>query len=318
MGKPNPDREDLDFDGRPRSLVSLVIGSSKSLMHSYATDSFQLTDPRDRIFGLLGSSQDAEEIVIRPNYSKPTSVIFKEFTARMYKRGHLESLGHCSVREGYHYMLSWVLDWSQPSKQVTIPIRQAVTAEGDFKPASNYTSGVPVFLEKNNELEAIVLSGICIDSVEVIGPAWDANSDDLLTLARSWLATLQNLTCSHKSIYNSDDISEALWRTPIADQEQKLGYYEHITVKAADASHSSYLALCGIPESINDFGLKEWRSLKSIPYLRAMNSVSHNRKAFISSTGYLGLSPSSITSGDSICILLLAWAAHPIHSVASY
>jgi hypothetical protein len=56
---------------------------------------------------------------------------------------------------------------------------------GEFKSASNYKSGDPVFLGGNDEVDVISLSGIRIDSIEVVGPTWTACSEDLVTSASS-------------------------------------------------------------------------------------------------------------------------------------
>ena len=49
-------------------------------------------------------------------------------------------------------------------------------------------------------MDVISLSGIRIDSIEVVGPTWTACSEDLVTSASSWVTTLEDLTLSQNII----------------------------------------------------------------------------------------------------------------------
>jgi hypothetical protein len=90
----------------PRPLMELWMSSASS----------RATDPRDKIYALLGLSSDGQEIVPLPNYKQPLPVVFQDITLSILKsRGYigLISLRSAPPTDGSP---SWVPELANLSK----------------------------------------------------------------------------------------------------------------------------------------------------------------------------------------------------------
>ncbi|MCJ1243633.1 hypothetical protein MMC30_000830 [Trapelia coarctata] len=80
-----------------------------------ASDQFDSTDPRDKIYALLGIAADAESF-LDVDYSKPVGDVYSEFTRALIAQGHLDYVlgrsGRCSPSED---LPSWIPDWRWPT-----------------------------------------------------------------------------------------------------------------------------------------------------------------------------------------------------------
>jgi hypothetical protein len=79
-----------------------------------ATRNFHSTDPRDKIYALLGIPQD--HLPVAPSYVKDVTDVFEEFTTRELLGGSLEHLAATVYLEDAARtdLSSWVPDWSSP------------------------------------------------------------------------------------------------------------------------------------------------------------------------------------------------------------
>ena len=75
--------------GGPESLFQLLYRTS---VVSSSLERSQATDPKDRVYALLGISKDVLELGIRPNYSKTCERVYIDTAAALLERGHLDVL----------------------------------------------------------------------------------------------------------------------------------------------------------------------------------------------------------------------------------
>jgi hypothetical protein len=79
----------------------------------YRTRAHKATDPRDKIFGLLGIANEGSTGYVRADYSKSTREIYTSVTRRLLIADqHLELLGAVQFAEERANLSSWVADWS--------------------------------------------------------------------------------------------------------------------------------------------------------------------------------------------------------------
>jgi Heterokaryon incompatibility protein (HET) len=95
---------------RPRQRPTTMVGarrqyhrdpsSRKTLIHilracnsaSIALDNLEATNPADRIFGMLGLASDADQLGIRPDYSKSCQAVYTEVARTLIQHGHTDTL----------------------------------------------------------------------------------------------------------------------------------------------------------------------------------------------------------------------------------
>ncbi|OCK95116.1 HET-domain-containing protein [Cenococcum geophilum 1.58] len=79
---------------------------------------FQSTDPRDKVFALLGLASSSKEMALpRPDYKKSVSIIYSETTRAIIKHQRnlaVLCLGHfsCQPQPSQHDIPSWAPDWT--------------------------------------------------------------------------------------------------------------------------------------------------------------------------------------------------------------
>jgi hypothetical protein len=75
------------------------------------------TNPRDKIYALLGLSKDRVDLERRgvyPNYEKSKEEVFMSVTAALLQQGHVSILSFCRSLQFPPGLPSWVPDWSRP------------------------------------------------------------------------------------------------------------------------------------------------------------------------------------------------------------
>ncbi|KAJ4334110.1 hypothetical protein N0V95_009253 [Ascochyta clinopodiicola] len=70
------------------------------------------TDPRDKVFAMLGLVGEAEDVSLKPDYSKSTEQVYREVAREIIvKQGHMDVLLAASGVDGNEGIPSWVPDW---------------------------------------------------------------------------------------------------------------------------------------------------------------------------------------------------------------
>ena len=115
-----------------RAVVRLCQGGlnkgPKRLLH--LMDSFWLseaTDPRDKVYALLGLATDSHPESIIPNYERPISLVYAESVKDTINReGNLQILSYCSglFTPTDAAIPSWAPDWRSKSHDSKRPLKQ--------------------------------------------------------------------------------------------------------------------------------------------------------------------------------------------------
>lgn len=80
------------------------------------TYGFDATDPRDRIFALMGIAADTEVLGLQVNYGKTTAQVYTETARCLLQNGFFDILSHDTRTTTKMSLPSWVRDWCiQPS-----------------------------------------------------------------------------------------------------------------------------------------------------------------------------------------------------------
>ncbi|OJD33101.1 ankyrin and het domain-containing protein [Diplodia corticola] len=128
------------------------------------------------------------------------------------------------------------------------------------------------------------LSAVYVDSISKPGQILLEPCDIL-----NWLRGLRHLLGHGGEAYNTEEaVSEALWRTPIADRALMHNYE---TARASEHTRQSYLALLSGTVS------------PGVQYADIVRDKLHGRRPFRTARGFLGIGPEHLSEQDSIWIL---------------
>jgi Heterokaryon incompatibility protein (HET) len=261
---------------------------------------YEATDPRDRVFAILGLSSDSTALNIRSDYKKTCKVVYTEVAESILTQSRtLDILYAVSGPKNVKPMPSWVPDWSVPI-QSTFGPRQL----GRFSASGPLSRSFPTFRSDKFGNRLLVLSGYKVDTIDAImhwqwDPRWDVGFD-LNSPILGFIRSLQNFGRKQRAAYSSEEErQEALWRTPIADCDAAFNIMQGSRPPASLHMKESFEAFIGITQ-----GDPEWRERASKPYVHVMKLESARRRVFRSSRGYYGLGQETLRVGDTICLFL--------------
>jgi Heterokaryon incompatibility protein (HET) len=278
-----------------------------------ATNKFSSTDPRDKIYALLGLATEKDREAILIDYSKPVVDIYTETVQHIiYSEQKLQIIGciHSSKRP---LLPSWVPDFSPreyPSTGMLSPygLSDKYYAAGKTKPNVQFQTS-------EDGMKVMIAEGLYHATVETVleGGFNGSNMDSIgLDLMRLVLAIAGSMPEEHRE--RGEELLQGIWRTCITDIGHKGEF------PASGDFGMMFCTLIGLWEVPNDWvdpmeqtgqftdlvdGELELIRIKNYtkPFREALRYFTAGRKFYISSFGHLGLGPRSVEKGDEIVIL---------------
>ncbi|MCJ1471782.1 hypothetical protein MMC13_000423 [Lambiella insularis] len=250
------------------------------------------SDPRDRVFALLGVAGDSDQLRITINYSKEYRSVFTEVAKAYFRVGNL-SLLYNAVYQPDSMLPSWVPDWTYPKSSRTID-----NGFGDDLPFS--ASGLltsEVHIGREEDLETtLILSGLTVAPVHSVGSQWDSEtSGPSRTSMAAWLSELDELSQARENRPHA--AGQDIWWTPIALRRPRDSTWE----RRQEVLHRAYQVI-RLPTTSDRS--ENWHLEYSEPYAYAMNHAANGRRAFTSKQGHLGLGSAGVQQGDMVCVIL--------------
>lgn len=222
--------------GKRTSLRELLVQVSTRLdLGDHRVDILS-TKYRDRVYGLLGLAADAEELDIRPDYSKSTTsakVLTQTARGIIRAEGSVSILrfsqfpkhnvedpneaGHCPPEQ----LPSWVPDWANGTQYSYQFLDNVFSACGEFSSTAD--------LIPTSSPSILGLRGLVVDTIEAVGLPWRADWG-LKAYHRyilQYFAIIKDMKCRSAEKNSSsfdDDIypnpsrrNQALWRLALGD-----------------------------------------------------------------------------------------------------
>lgn len=265
---------------------------SKSIPFLHLLDvarSFKATDPRDKIYALLGLPAKKDNSLI-PDYTLSTSEVYKRTTRHLLdSRQDLlvfafvihTPLGTLETDTSTPNLPSWVPDFA--SKELPFPF-------SNLNIGHQYSAGFlnPLRLDLSIRQDTLRLAGATMDTIEAVGPSTpfihlhkiDSHFRALLRwcLRQDIAAT----TISATLIAGRDMNGQLL--SPHQKDSWVIALCTYISILKLDATFS--------PTGPEDFGLQEtiWCFLTY-------------RQPFVTQTGKFGLGPWGLSEGDKVAVL---------------
>ncbi|KXH50188.1 hypothetical protein CSIM01_07412 [Colletotrichum simmondsii] len=123
------------------------------------------TDARDKVYGLLGLTDDPVAQSIVPDYSSHNTPdkVFTEVAELMIEAGHaVDLLHHAGINQGISNLPSWVPDWTVQSRS---------TLSTQLYHCMPNTSP-KISLSASDNAPKLTVRGMILDRVNFVGPSW--------------------------------------------------------------------------------------------------------------------------------------------------
>jgi hypothetical protein len=139
---------------------------------SHLTSSFLATDPRDRIYGMLGLvSEELRCLVPHPDYAKTKDAVFRDLTIELLKGGY--NLDLICIKNPTHVnqsdAVSWVPDWAVYGLWTLSPEWLVQATKGNHtRGIYSADAGKPAIL--SYESPTLRVRGLSYDRVDGLGP----------------------------------------------------------------------------------------------------------------------------------------------------
>jgi hypothetical protein len=190
-------------------LVALLRATSVGSVQLLGPEGYQhleSTNPRDKIFALLGLARDRKDLERRgvlPDYVKPKEQVFASVTAALLQQGHISILSFCRASEVPTGLPSWVPDWSQPmpaTLQDVEPDHLTLTPKFDASGVVKYPRSITI-LRQGEVIEGISVECYVYDKIHETGDVPRMPVSGTCIREFDWLYEILRLTYKRTGAY---------------------------------------------------------------------------------------------------------------------
>jgi hypothetical protein len=248
----------------------------EQLLTLYKDDSVQASDPRDRIYAVLGLQVGSEELGLDVDYTKSWTLIYREWMEMCIEKIGVNILGycHCAVEELEGGLASWVIDWTRP---FAIPLHLIDDGPLFSASGSSPSYGQVNFLEPG----VLRMTGLVVDTISLTTRAGKGRSSqwgpEYYAKIMADLELLAEPLAPRPS--SKAEVTERVWRTASADcirnPDGSFRRLKASDISSYDALNSVFLVgdlLTQVQKAIllptNTEGLSIWRWMADGPSLR--------------------------------------------------
>lgn len=266
------------------------------------------SDPRDKIYALLGFSNDAHLLELRPDYKKHCRDVYIDTTMAIYKKNGLELLSLVGRNRNIPDLPSWVPDFSAEPDHKTLqecsnapsasPVSRILQPPFHSSGTSTHTDESAISFvrmeQRPSEAVQMRIKATYLDKVDKTGTTWKESSPS------QWLKELHSFSMTSKRAMNDDDIARRAWSTAVAGQQIRNGLVKpRLSESLLEKVHRVLSSI-----DLADAGPSVFESLGIGEYLFQLQDTSGGRRPFQTSSGLIGIGPDYMYPGD--CVYVLA------------
>ncbi|KAL7952089.1 heterokaryon incompatibility domain-containing protein [Trichoderma barbatum] len=265
----------------------------KALRVLNATRNTQATDPRDKIYGILGffgpSGIDSENIFPEPNYRKTGAELYADVSrAIITNTGNLDILSSCHgfFEWSVPNLPSWAACWND------IPLK--FFDDAIFNAAGSST----VIYEDFDDKLALRIKGKKIDTLKLTGQLPDSigySNEACIELWRYWWKFASAL----ESYPTGDTVSEAFQDTLCWGMDPE---YRRLGLEEYRETFDAWLKILTGPDDTATAAISVFTGNKSFTYAHRATSITWARNMGITEKGYLAMVSLTSQVGDDIVI----------------
>jgi len=246
---------------------------------------FLASDPRDKIYSVLGLAHDAESLTIPLDYNLPVEQLYITTACQIF--GSSQDIGllyHNLDKKAFH-LPSWVPDWS-----TWVYGSLGIAFDASYKASGETVTNIQVYPSE----EKIELAGCLVDRISKlsspIGPHYHKFNGDSAAGRIRWLREQEAFVQALKPYPNGSALTDVLWRTLIGD----------LTLQKQRAT-DSYKQLFEAHLQRSENG-PEYNESMAREFVDSVRRKSRSRVLATTNRGYLGAIPETTKPGDWICM----------------
>ncbi|KAK0109539.1 hypothetical protein ONS95_002226 [Cadophora gregata] len=188
-------------------------------------DRSEATDPRDRLFALLGLASDGTDEDFRPDYNESIDSLARRFSQGFIEKGHgMQVLHLAGLSNELPTWPSWVPDWTRTgvverkvlcARTIWAPVdNNSYKAGGDLLPNIRISQNPNVLLVSGSRVDTI--SQLGMDASSIISPT----TTDIFILREFFASADDVIGPDSSKVYppTGENMDEVYWRTLIANK----------------------------------------------------------------------------------------------------
>ncbi len=261
------------------------------------TMTFHSTDPRDKVFALLGLALENDRLAILPDYSKSLKEVYTELAVYLLSKDI--NMLYFNTDSPYHELPSWVPDWSWWSRRWPLWTTNSYNAGGKTVRSGRFS----------NDLKTFTVPGLLIDQISATDEFVPRGNDVIFYNASHVSLIVENIeTLLRKRREEQPNLaplspekSDALWQTLVASKPattQTHPPYElmfHVQRGRSSVPETFRPDLAHDPE--------QRRSEFIEPFEFKLQGTMSDQRFFITKNGRIGIGPRHLMAGDPVVIL---------------
>ncbi|KAH7375194.1 heterokaryon incompatibility protein [Plectosphaerella cucumerina] len=269
------------------------------------------TDPRDRVYGLLGLAVDSAKLSIMAEYGdREVQDVLVQVASALVDNGMLQVLSYSQYPKEHQDLPSWVPDW-RPHLRPTFHDTKHGNYPSLFSAGGNSEIHRILLVSESRKLG---LGGFTVDVIEEIGEEWrNADWADKFGAFIAEVKRFHAISLDRQgATYESEERrAEAVWRIPVADMGyDSLAPWNRQRATPADVG-KQFEACEAYCEAMNrvDVG-DDWRGLLAMArelrplafkFRQNMGTV-EGKRPFLTRSGFLGMAVSGCCPEDVVVV----------------
>ena len=277
----------------------------ETLLYSYRC--CLASDPRDKVFALVGMASGQIAAAYTPNYSIETLEVYRNLAIHLIiTERNPDALVHCTHIAGSQVPLlpSWVPDWSQRL--------ESNCSRMVWPGAYNAAAGKSFKGRVSKDLDELFLDGVILNAVEVLGSIWYSSFvqiDSIKIIQRRIDIIEEHLGMFRQSPRYRDCYWGAFIRALVADKDHAgspIGERDLNEVYVTYRKHLSSLLIFLATGRRSFYRLYEGKVefQKFLDLDRAISFAAYGRAFCIFNDGRAGWVPETAEAGDRVAIFL--------------
>ena len=261
---------------------------------------FNATDPRDKVYALLGLTTDTSQAALRVDYTDPVRDVYTRLAGYIIP---FDINMICFNINSQEYDLpSWVPDWSWSSQRWPLWTANTYHTSGDRKPLISFS----------NDGNTLHVSGIIVDNIKIIDnsvPSGPNQGTNIISIVESMEFTLRKAIVEEIVPDTLDpEHSESFWRTLVADQSMIFGSHSGSRTPAPRAYARMFSVVrhrSPVPEDFLPNLRSPARKEQFVqPFRLSLLQTLEGQRFFITNKGLIGIGPGNLRASDVIVIIL--------------
>ena len=292
--------------GKQLDLLSMVVKYRRN----------KVTDPRDKIFALLGLAEPTERSLFKADYNKSTAQVYIEFVKMVVETGkRLDVLAFCNMHRKTPGLPSWTPDWScnchldheLPLSYDTLEVETGGKRKPYHASGSRYAE-----VHFSDDLRSLTATGVLVCAVQTLGQEGSIEQrpeGEMLKHGYALpIAELVSLAEQATALSTSESRQLALMKVLVADRmptggEPQLRDWQDYQSLMQDSTDGRLWTMEYLARSAAQAGSEHQTPSTAADLLNAISRTMRNRRLFISQAGHLGVAPSRVQEGDLVCVL---------------